>query len=137
MTYKSIIAAVAICAALLACESRGPESIPSEMLGVWRTSAPKYEGCFFELSKDKLSFANKAHLESLVIHRISKIEANTYRAEKLLCTIYYKGSEGQKHEFAFYYDPSNGGSIRFKNQATIKWVKVDAPSIENVLMESG
>ena len=137
MKCKPIIIALTICAVLLACESKGPKSIPPEMLGVWKTSAPKYEGCFFELTKDKLSFANEAHLDSFVFHRISRIEIITPRAKKLLCTLYYKGSEGQKSEFSFYFDPSDGGSIRFKNQTTIKWVKADAPSVDKVLTESG
>jgi len=137
MKCKPIIAALAICAVLLACESKGPTSIPPEMLGVWKTSEPKYEGCFFELAKDEISFSNKAYLASFVIHKISKIEITTPRAEKLLCTVYYKGSEGQEYEFSFYYDPSDGGSIRFKNQTTIKWVKADVPSIEKALTESG
>ena len=137
MKCKLIIAALAISAVLLACESKGPESLPPEMLGVWETSEPKYEGCFFELTKDKLSFANKSHLESFAIHKISKIEITTPKTEKLLCTLYYKGSEGQKYEFSFYYDPSDGGSIRFKNQTTIKWVKADAPSLEKMLSKSG
>jgi hypothetical protein len=137
MRCKPIIAAMAVCAVVLACGSRGPKSIPPEMLGVWETSAPKYEGCFFELTKDKVSFANRAHLESFVIHEISKIKITTPKVEKLLCTVYYQGSEGQKYEFAFYYDPSDGGSIRFKNQITIKWVKAAVQSIEQQLKESG
>ena len=137
MKCKPVIVALAMCTVLLACESKGPNSLPPEMLGVWKTSAPKYEGCFFELTRDKVSFANKAILETFAIHRISKIEITTLRAEKLLCTVYYKDSEGQKYEFSFYYDPSDGGSIRFKNQTTIEWVKTDAPNIDKVLTESG
>lgn len=137
MKRKPIIMALTICALLLACESKGPKPIPPGMLGVWKTSEPKYEGCFFELTKEKISFANKAYLESFLIHKISKIVITTPRAEKILCTVYYKDSEGQKYEFSFYYDPSDGGSIRFKNQSTIKWVKADAPNLEEILTESG
>ncbi len=137
MRCKPIIAALAICAVLLACESKGPKSIPPEMLGVWKTSAPKYEGCFFELAKDKVSFANKNYLESFVIHKISKIKITTPSVEKLLCTVYYKGSEGQTSEFSFYFDPSDGGSIRFKNQTAINWEKADWPSIKKMLEKSG
>ncbi len=137
MRCRPMIMVLVICAVLLACESKGPKSLPPEMLGVWETSEPKYEGCFFELRKDKISFANKAHLESFVIHKVSKIKITTPRAEKLLCTVYYKGSEGQEYNFSFYYDPSDGGSIRFKNQTTIKWVRADVPSIEKKLTESG
>jgi len=137
MRYKPMIMALAICAVLLACESKEPESLPPEMLAVWETSAPKYEGCYFEIKKNKISFANKAHVETYVVHDIAKIEITTPKTEKLLCTIYYKGNEGQKYEFSFYYDPSDGGSIRFKNQPTIKWIKANMPTIEKILTESG
>jgi len=135
MRYRLIIAAVAICAVLLGCDSKVPESILPEMTGVWKTSEPKYEGCFFEIRKDEISFANAADVDSFLIYRVSKIQITTPIGEKYLCTVYYQGYEGERYEFTFYYDPSDGGSIRFKNQVTIKWVKADSPSIDKMLME--
>jgi len=135
MRWKPIIAALAVCAVLLSCDSEVPESLLPDMMGVWKTSESKYEGCFFELRMDKISFINNAHLDKFLIYRVSKIEITTPRVKKYLCTVYYKGSEGQKYEFAFYYDPSEGGSIRFKNQITIKWEKAGTARIDKVLME--
>jgi hypothetical protein len=135
MRYRLIIAGLAICAVLLGCDSNVPEFIHPEMMGVWKTSEPKYEGCFFELKKDEISFANAADVDSFVIYSVSKIQITTPIGEKYLCTVYYQGYGGEKYEFTFYYDPSDGGSIRFKNQVAIKWVKVDSPSIDKSLME--
>ena len=137
MKHKPIVAALAMCAVLLACESKGPQSLPPEMLGVWETSAPKYEGCYFELTKDKVLFANEAdYWEHVNINTILRIEV-TPGHQHSLYTIYYRDNEGQKYEFSFYYNPSDGGSIRFKNQTTIEWVKAGAQSIEKMLEESG
>jgi len=135
MRWKPIIAALAVCAVLLSCDSEMPESLLPDMMGVWKTSESKYEGCFFELRKDKISFINNAHLDKFLIYRVSKIEITTPRVKKYLCTVYYKDIEGKRFEFPFYYDPSDGGSIRFKNQITIKWVKEDDRSIYKTLME--
>ena len=111
MKCKPIIMALAICAVLLACESKEPESIPPEMLGVWKTSAPRYEGCFFELTKDKVLFANSDNYwENITIGKISKIEI-TPGQKQALYNIHYKGEEGKEYEFSFYFYPSDGGSI--------------------------
>jgi hypothetical protein len=135
MRCKPIIVALATCAVLLACESKGPKSLPPEMLGVWETSAPKYEGCFFVITKEKITFANEAHLGDVNINTISKIKI-THEEKQPLYTVYYRDRKGQEYEFSFYYDPSDGGSIRFKNQITIKWVKAAVPSIEKRMKES-
>jgi hypothetical protein len=137
MRYRLIIAGLAICAALVGCESKLQESILPEMTGVWKTSEPKYEGCFFELKKDEISFANAADVDSFLIYRVSKIDISTPREEQFFCTVYYQGYKGERYEFSFYYNPSGGGSIRFKNQIGIKWVKVNSPSIDKTLMEYG
>ena len=110
--YKPIIAALAVCTVLLACESTGPNSLPTEILGVWKTSAPKYEGCYFEITKDKLLFANDDdYWENININTILRIEI-TPRANQPLYTIYCKGEGGKEYEFSFYYDTSDGGSIQ-------------------------
>lgn len=135
MKCKPILAALAICAMLLSCESKGPESLPPEILGVWKTSAQKYEGCYFEITKDKVLFANEAdYWENININTILRIEI-TPRANQSLYTIYYKSEVGRKYEFSFYYDPSDGGSIRFKHQTTIEWVKAGVKSIETLVLE--
>ena len=101
MKYKSIIAALAICAVLLGCESKEPESLPPEMLGVWKTSAPKYVGCFFELTKDKVLFANEDdYWENIFINTILRIEI-TPRVKQSLYTVYYRGEGGNKYESPF------------------------------------
>jgi hypothetical protein len=135
MKCKPIIVALAMCAMLLACDSKGPESLPPEALGVWKTSAPKYEGCYFEITKDKVLFANSDdYWEHISVSRILNIEIAP-RVKQSLYTIYYRGEKGREYEFSFYYDPSDGGSIRLKNQTTIKWVKAGVQSIERLVLE--
>ena len=96
--------------------------IPDELAGVWRTSAPKYKDCFFDLNEHLIIFANGHLLENIDVNFISKIK-NTHMGSQVLYIIYYENLENQEFKLSFYYDPSNGGVIRFKNQEKIKWWK--------------
>lgn len=128
MRSKRILLALAMFAALFGFQCEKSKTVPGELIGVWRTSAPKYEDCYFQLTEDLIIFANEAHLDKKDVNRISGIK-KTDRGKQVLYTFsyefYYEGKEGQECKFFFYYDPSEGGSIRFKNQLKIKWKKAD------------
>ena len=128
MRSKGILLALAMFAALFGSQCREPWAVPDELVGVWRTSAPKYADCYFELTQDLMIFANEAHLEERSVNRISGIK-KTDRGKAILYTfsyeVHFEDEEGKKGKFSFYYDPSEGGSIRFKNQPRIKWRKAD------------
>jgi len=42
---------------------------------------------------------------------------------EVLYTIKYHNSDGVQYTLSFYYDATNGGMIKFKNQKNIKWRK--------------
>ena len=134
MKSKYIILALTTFTLLFGCQCREPTTLPGEILGMWKTSAPKYEGCFFEITKDSIIFANRDLLEAFDVNVISKIE-KTQKEKQILYTIYYKKGKGEEYKFPFYYDPSEGGAIRFKNQKGIEWMKADVPSIEKLLID--
>ena len=129
MKSECILLVLAIFVSFFGCQSKGPATVPDELLGVWETSAPKYENCFFRLTKDTLTFAN-IDLDNIDVNSISKIE-KIHREKGILYTIHYENREGQEYKFLFYYDPFRGGAIRFKNQEQIEWRKADVPSNEN------
>ena len=132
MKSKYIIVVLSTFSLLLGCQPREPTANTDELLGVWKTCAPKYERCFFEITKNSIIFVNRAVSEICDVNTISKIET-THEEKKILCTIHYKGCEGQKYKFSFFYDPSECGAIRFKNQTHIKWVKADVQSITKLI----
>jgi hypothetical protein len=95
---------------------------PDEILGVWKTSEPKYADRSFGIGKESITFG------------IGKRNFKTYLTKKIhvqqfpqdnsrLYTIYYEDDEGEKGQFAFYYYYENGGVIRLKNQRNIEWKK--------------
>ena len=120
MKIKNILLALAILASFLVCQLKENNKIPDELAGVWRTSAPKYKDCFFDLNEHLIIFGNGHLLENVDVNFISKIK-NTHMGRQLLYIIYYKNLQNQEFKLSFYYDPSNGGIIRFKNQEKIEW----------------
>jgi hypothetical protein len=136
MKHKYIIIFLAIFMSLLACQA-GEQTIPSELLGVWETSAPKYKDCFFEIGKGTIIFVNKALPEpSIDSNIISRTEIGS-EDEETLYTIYYNKIGEEEYQFSFYYYPQDGCSIRFKNQKDIEWQKSDVQIIEDLFAESG
>jgi len=135
MKSKYIIVVLSTFSLLFGCQPREPTAIPDELLGVWKTSAPKYKRCFFEITKDSITFVNRDSLEGHDINTIVKIEI-TKVEKQILFTIHYKKMKGEEYKFSFYYDMSEGGTIRFKNQKEIEWRKANAMSLEGLFMKS-
>lgn len=116
----AIVLALALLATTLGCQSAKDNTVPNALVGVWKTSAQKYADRFFEITADKVIFAiGGGKTDS---HPIAEIE--TLREEaRILYIITYLSAEANKYKFSFYYDPANGGVIRFKNQQHIAWAK--------------
>ena len=120
MNPTAILLAFALLATILGCQSAKDNTVPNALVGVWKTSAQKYSNRFFEITADQVIFAiGEGKTDSRPI-----VEIDTLREEtKILYTITYVNEAAQKYKFIFYYDPANGGVIRFKNQQHIAWAK--------------
>jgi len=95
---------------------------PDYLIGVWRTSDPKYADRFFEIERHVVTFdigEGKFNTHPIINVEIEKTE----KGKGTLHTISYKDEERQKTKFSFYYDPADQGQIRFKNQDHIVWTK--------------
>lgn len=125
MKPKGTFLAVTISLFLLGCQPRGSHSIPVELMGVWKSSEPKYKGCSFELTKDLVVFVNRYLQDHVSVNFIVKIRTITER-QRTLYTIYYHNIDEQTYKFSFYYYSSKGGTIRLRNQKGIEWRKVQS-----------
>jgi hypothetical protein len=99
----------------------GSDSLPNELLGVWETTSPKYADCYFELQREVIIFENRNFPESYAKHPLVDFE-KTKEKRGTLYAIHYK-SDGLEYKFRFFYEPSDGGLIRLKNQPKIAWRK--------------
>jgi hypothetical protein len=130
MKIKTTLFALAILASFLACQWKENKVVSDELAGVWKTSAPKYKDCSLELNEHFIMFVNGQFLENIDVNFISNIE-NTRIGTQVLYDIYYENLENQEFKLSFFYDPSNGGVIRFKNQQKIEWRKGNYPEYLN------
>jgi hypothetical protein len=91
--------------------------IPEEVLGTWTTTESRYADRAFEIRQDTLViFVGDG---DSTVHPIDDVEIEDLGGP-LLLTVHY-ADEGGPNRFAFYYDPVDGGLIRFKNQRHMKW----------------
>jgi hypothetical protein len=98
------------------------KTAPDDLIGVWKTSDPKYEDRFFEVDRSTITFGKGGGDSDT--HSITSIEIEKGdEARGNLYTIAYKDKEGQKFTFLIYYNPANQGTIRFKNQDQIEWTR--------------
>jgi hypothetical protein len=115
-----ILLVLALLATTLGCQAAKDKTVPNALVGVWQTSAQKYADRFFEITADTVIFAiGGGKTNSRPISEIETLREET----RILYTITYLSAEAQKYRFSFYYDPANGGVIRFKNQQHIAWAK--------------
>ena len=123
MKSKRALLAFIVFTCFFGCQSRDSTTVPGELVGVWKTSAPKYKGCYFELTQDSIIFAN-IPLSAKNNNSVSKIEKIHRKGKPILYTIHYEDREGLEYKFSFFYDPLRGGTIRLKTQRQIVWKKV-------------
>ena len=93
--------------------------LPEELHGVWETSSENYADRYFLLDKNAVGFdpggGNIDWYE--ITHVTETLENNT-----ILYTIEFQQVEGTLFKRHLFFDSSNGGKIRFKNQPGIEWV---------------
>jgi hypothetical protein len=97
-------------------------AVPDELVGTWKTMDLKYKDTFFELTKEKIIFRTlKGDLNASTIKKIKAKKVPD--TDETLYTIIYVDLEGMKAIFPIYYNPKEGGEIRFQNQPQITWTK--------------
>jgi hypothetical protein len=123
MRIACIFLSLPILISLFGCQPGGPDGLPSELIGVWKTSAPKYKDCSIELTRDYIIFTNSrsaSHVDTNFVLGMKRVPERGH----FLCTILYENIHEQKYKFSFYYYPTKDGVIRLKNQAELEWRKV-------------
>ena len=97
-----------------------PANIPGELIGVWRTSDPKYAGRSFEIDLVSVNFGTGDGRSSTGF--VQKIEGVSDGGGTVYTITYV--TEGVENQCSFYYSEQKGKTIVFRNQANIPWSKV-------------
>jgi hypothetical protein len=114
-----VVMAIALLAALIGCGPERTKGVPPELVGVWRTTATKYADRFLGLTTATISFGtggDESYTRAVVAVEKSQEDGAT------LYTVFYRDDEGE-YKFAFFYEPADGGVIRYKNQKGIAWTR--------------
>lgn len=119
--FIKTFSALAILSILLMYGCGGESGIPDEMVGKWISKAEKYEGTFFELTKNEIIFGTKEGKVS--VYTITKIKIKKAPdGAGILYDITYEDISGLEFKFPLLYNPTYR-VIRFKNQSKIIWKK--------------
>ncbi len=98
------------------------QTAPDHLIGVWKTTDTRYADRPFEIRKEEIIFHTGGN--NFDTYRIHKIEVESAsKKEGNLYVIHYKILEGKVYKFSFYYNPAGNGTIRYKNQPEMVWVK--------------
>lgn len=96
--------------------------VPEHLIGVWKTSAPKYADRYLKFSENFITFGiGEGGKESYYIRKI-KTEQDV---SGVSYTLQYEDSAKDEWPLIFVYQPDNGATIKFKNSADV-WEKVDS-----------
>src|SRR5574337_982618 len=117
MNLRWIFITVAILAFFPGCQSQEKVVIPPELVGVWKTADAKYKDRHFEFRPGTLTLGiGDGNSEKYPIRSITKSQDDR---GTLYAVSYMHSAEDVEDVLAFYYDPREGGVIRFKNQPEI------------------
>ena len=119
MKIRSCSLVTCLITVLFGCQS-GNAIPPDHLIGVWKTTAPQYDGRFLKFTEESVIFGTEG--DSPEIYSITTID-KAGEGTHLMYTIAYVDSDGQEYHLSFYYHSANGGSITFKNQTHLTWTK--------------
>jgi hypothetical protein len=98
-------------------------NIPEDLVGEWHTTDPKYSDRYFSIGPTTISFTTgNGTVSTGVITEIKTVREES----SALYTIGYD-LDGTPNALSFYYktEKVTGSTIRFKNQKTTVWTKID------------
>ena len=94
--------------------------LPPALIGRWTTATPEYADRYFEFSAGNIVLGTGARTRE--VYRISRV-LEEQDDEGVLYTVEYTRLRGDDYEMSFYFDATRGGSVRFKNQLQMTWLK--------------
>ena len=94
-------------------------NIPSELIGTWRTSDPKYADRFIEIDRASVSFGTgEATLMNAFVTKVKVFR----EAGHTIYTISY-ANKGETGQCSFYFSDEGENAIYLENHPAIAWIK--------------
>ena len=109
-------AVLACCFALSACEPKS-ESLPREMLGVWRSEEPRYKNRYFELRDDSVIFGTG--VLQFDIHALDHVASEANADGDRRYTIRYRTDDGETAAVEVLHHLGPEATLRFANHGEV------------------
>jgi len=125
MRLKTLVAAMSVLIIIFSGYSCKKKTVvPGELLGVWKTTDPKYEGCYFEIKEDQVVIKT---IEGTVnVNAITGVKKDKKLSseERIYYIISYLTPDKVEDALNIYYYPKEeGGTLRFTSQEKIAWTR--------------
>lgn len=125
MTARHIFALLALALVFPGCSVLREELVvPPELIGVWGTTDPRYEGRTFEFTTGSVIFQTGNGPFDFTAHPIQDISI-VPDGNRLDYVVEYGTIDAGAFEFSFSYLPDGQGMIRFMNQPEMIWTPVE------------
>jgi len=113
---RALAAGVALLAAL-ACGPRRLDDVPADLLGTWRTQAPRYENNFFEVRRDALVLGVAGR--ELDVLPIREIDWTSDAEGNAIYRFHFVADEGYEDVLVVTRVGSGGRAIRLASRADL------------------
>jgi hypothetical protein len=112
---KGSWAALLLSLVLFACTG---DPLPREMVGIWVTDDPRYQGCTMEIAMDRITFGSpEKDADTYLIQTVSSRMKDGRRE----VTVEYVNAERVYFTAEWIYSAEKEGSLRFKNRPAVVW----------------
>ena len=116
-----VVAAIALSVLLFVLARPGkPAPLPEEVLGEWRTDAPKYKDQFFVLHKDAILLGFNKRTDEWASQPILGVKERKEK-EGVVYEVTYRDDNGEEQVWEFRLDADAPATICFPSQPNIKW----------------
>jgi hypothetical protein len=124
MRLKSLFAVLSIFLIFCGYACKRRVVVPGELLGVWKTKEPTYEGCYFDIKEDRVeikTIEGSVYVDTIIgVKRDKKMSSE----DRICYVISCLTPDRVKDELRLYYLPKKEpGVIRFVNKEKIAWTK--------------
>ncbi len=102
------------------CSEQGKKEIPAELVGVWKTSHPRYADRYFEIRTEDLIIGTGGQTSTTYpLTRFVSTELDT----GTVYVIYYENEKGEESSMRMLYSEEGGGTLTDMNQTELIWRK--------------
>ncbi len=104
---------------MVGCEPPAFEEVPTDLIGRWTTTAPRYADRAFEITPETFYLSQGEDL--FVAYEILQIRIIRSNDQPPVHSVEYRDESGAETSFDFLVSDDEGGTIQFTNQKGMLW----------------